>query len=218
MSSNPLPWLLSLLHGGRTYPFAKRCLDIGFAILAIVLLFPFFVVAAVAVRATSPGGILFRSERVGKAGEPFTMFKLRSMYEGSHSDYHSIRERDASKRNGPFYKDPQDPRITPVGRFIRRFSIDELPQLWNVLLGDMSVVGPRPAFEVEIREMGPHGQRRLGVKPGITGLCQISGRSNLPFSDCVRLEQIYLDKANILLDVWIIAKTFGVAMRKIGAH
>ena len=218
MSRNPIPWLLTLVRGGRTYRVWKRGLDIGFSLVALTLLFPFFLIAAVAVATTSPGGVLFKSERVGLSGKPFVMLKLRSMYDGSHRDYHAIRDSDSSKRNGPFYKHPEDPRITPVGKFIRRFSIDELPQFWNVLIGDMSVVGPRPAFDVEIREMGPHGTRRLDVKPGITGLCQISGRSNLPFDDCVRLEEIYIQKANILLDLWVIAKTLGVALRKVGAH
>lgn len=166
---------------------------------------------------SSPGSPFFVSLRVGAGGKEFRMYKFRSMYSGSHDQYFNVRA-DTTYRNGPLYKNPRDPRITPLGALIRRLSLDELPQLMNVLFGQMSLVGPRPAFEVEIREMGNHGQRRLEVLPGMTGLCQISGRSELPFGRCVVLERLYLLRASWTLDSWILVNTIRAVLKKAGAH
>ena len=215
---NPLPWLLTLKHGKAIYGPSKRTIDFFLAFLILLLTAPLSLAVALGVGLSSRGGVLYRSQRVGKNSKPFTMLKFRSMYQGADTDYLLLRDLNPDYRNGPFFKDPSDPRVTPFGRIIRRLSLDEIPQLWNVLRGEMSLVGPRPAFEVEIKEMGAHGQRRLAVFPGITGLCQISGRSNLPYERCARLEEIYIKHASVLLDVWVLGKTLVVALRKIGAH
>lgn len=215
---DPLPWLLKLNHGRIFYLPLKRLIDLVFALAILVATAPLSLVVAVGVGLSSRGGVLYRSERVGKDGKPFTMYKFRSMIAGADTDYLLLRGATSEHRNGPFFKNPSDPRVTPLGKIIRRLSLDELPQLVNVVRGEMSIVGPRPAFQVEIDEMGPHGQRRLSVLPGITGLCQISGRSNLPYDRCVSLEEIYMEHANTVLDLWVLGKTVAVALRKIGAH
>lgn len=217
-NSSPLSWLFTLKHGKTFYRPSKRTIDLFLALVILLFSAPISLIVALGVGFSSRGGILYRSERVGKNGRLFTMLKFRSMYEGSDTDYLLLRDMNIEHRNGPFFKDPYDPRVTPFGRIIRRLSLDEIPQLWNVLRGEMSLVGPRPAFEVEIKEMGAHGQRRLAVLPGVTGLCQISGRSNLPYERCARLEEIYIEHASVLLDLWVIGKTAVVALRKIGAH
>ena len=215
---NPLSWLLTLKHGKAIYGPSKRTIDFFLAFLILLLTAPLSLAVAIGVGLSSRGGVLYRSQRVGKNSKPFTMLKFRSMYQGADTDYLLLRDLNPDYRNGPFFKDPSDPRVTPFGRIIRRLSLDEIPQLWNVLRGEMALVGPRPAFEIEIEEMGAHGQRRVAVLPGITGLCQISGRSNLPYERCARLEEIYIERASVLLDTWVLGKTIVVALRKIGAH
>lgn len=215
---NSLPWLFTLKRGSAIYEPAKRTIDFLLALLILLLTGPLSLAVALGIGLSSRGGVLYRSQRVGKNGKMFTMLKFRSMYQGADIDYLQLRDLNPYHRNGPFYKNPSDYRVTPFGRIIRRLSLDEVPQLWNVLRGEMSLVGPRPAFQVEIGEMGAHGQKRLTVLPGITGLCQISGRSNLPYERCARLEEIYIEHANTLLDLWVLGKTFYVALRKIGAH
>ena len=148
----------------------KRLLDVSVAGGALVLLSPVLAAIAVAVRLTSPGPALYRAQRIGRRGEPFEMLKFRSMVPGAP---------DVRNADGSTYSGAEDPRVTRLGRFLRQSSLDELPQLWNVLRGDMSLVGPRPELPDQLQSYSAHERRRLEVRPGITGLAQVSGRNDL---------------------------------------
>jgi lipopolysaccharide/colanic/teichoic acid biosynthesis glycosyltransferase len=217
---------------GGEYRF-KRALDIaGASVLLLVLALPMLLVAA-AVALTSSGSPIFKQTRVGKGGLPFTFYKFRSMVVDSDDRIHRefvaslikgssapSGEQDASCEEGKtaFYKLKADPRVTPLGRFIRKTSIDELPQLFNVLKGDMSLVGPRPPIPYESTQYQPwHLRRILAIKPGITGLWQVEGRSNVGFSDMVRLDLRYLRDCSFRLDMKILWKTVGAVIRCDGA-
>jgi lipopolysaccharide/colanic/teichoic acid biosynthesis glycosyltransferase len=202
IAANPLP------TGGR---IVKRALDIVLALVGLVLVLPALIVAMVAVRLDSPGPVLFRQIRVGLNGRRFRLYKLRTMYHGSddrvHREYVARLIAGADERNDGIYKLTRDPRITRVGRFLRQYSIDEVPQLWNVLKGDMSLVGPRPALPHET-ELYPAGAwARVRVKPGITGLWQVSGRCELSFEDMVSLDVRYWQRWTLLQDFLILLKT-----------
>jgi lipopolysaccharide/colanic/teichoic acid biosynthesis glycosyltransferase len=194
--------------------WAKRLLDIVGSVGALVLFAPVFACAAAVVKLTSKGPVFFRQQRVGVAGQPFTMFKFRTMQvncdPGIHKQYvedfiqaaSSVRQGDA-----PF-KIVNDPRLTPVGNFLRRSSIDELPQLWNVLRGDMSLVGPRPPLQYEVaRYKRWHRRRVLEAKPGMTGLWQVTGRSRTTFDEMVRLDLRYAAKSSVWTDLKILLAT-----------
>jgi lipopolysaccharide/colanic/teichoic acid biosynthesis glycosyltransferase len=204
-------------HEARTLArVIKRCMDITGSAIALLLLWPIFLVVAVLVKVGSKGPIFFRQERMGQFGKPFTFLKFRSMYADSDHEIHQrfIRrvikgEHDGTMDvGGPVYKMTNDPRITRIGRIIRRTSLDELPQFINVLKGDMSLVGPRPpiAYECEDYDIW-HRRRVLEVKPGITGLWQVSGRSRVRFDDMVRLDLQYARTWSIWLDIQILLKT-----------
>jgi exopolysaccharide biosynthesis polyprenyl glycosylphosphotransferase len=199
----------------------KRAVDVILSIMGLILTSPILVLSAVSVRLSSPGPILFRQERIGMDGRRFEMLKIRSMYDGSdptsHREYVTSMlsgETSAAALDGNLYKLAGDPRITPVGRLMRRLSIDELPQLVNVLRGDMSIVGPRPAlaFEVKLYEEWQH--HRLRVRPGITGLWQVSGRSRLTTSDMLRLDVSYAEAWSLVLDLVILLKTPLAVLRR----
>jgi lipopolysaccharide/colanic/teichoic acid biosynthesis glycosyltransferase len=175
------------------------------------------VVTAVLVKSTSDGPALFCQERVGRNGETFTMFKFRSMTVDAEARLVELdRERDAG--NAVLFKVRNDPRITPLGRFMRRFSIDELPQLFNILLGQMSVVGPRPPLPREVEQYENHVHRRFLVKPGLTGLWQVSGRSNLSWEDSVRLDLYYVENWSLAGDFVLVWRTVKAVLRKDGAY
>jgi exopolysaccharide biosynthesis polyprenyl glycosylphosphotransferase len=206
----------------------KRWIDVFGAAVALLVFAPVMLVAALAVAATSKGPIVFRQIRVGKGGKPFVFYKFRSMYSDSddriHREYVAkliSGDRAAANTGGPakpFYKMADDPRITRVGRFLRKSSIDELPQLFNVLKGEMSLVGPRPALPYEVQKYSPwHLRRLLEVKPGITGLWQVEGRSRLSFDEMVRLDLRYIRKCSLGLDVKILFKTVWVVLFRDGA-
>ena len=197
--------------------FLKRCLDFSLALVALVISLPVLVVIVLMIRAGSPGSALFISERVGKNGKPFQMVKFRSMVDGAHLSYKELRESKPESVNGVLFKDSQDERITRFGRFLRVSSIDELPQLWNVLMGDMSLVGPRPAFALEMDKLSDEQRRRLSVKPGLTGLWQVSGRSSLPFEKAIELDLSYVENASLWLDLKILAKTIPAVLSRRGA-
>ena len=165
---------------------------------------------------TSPGPVVFRQERVGLRGRPFTLLKFRTMVVGADQLLEDLRERNEA--DGPLFKLRQDPRVTRVGAVLRRYSIDELPQLWNVLKGEMSLVGPRPplAGEVALYEEWQHD--RLEVRPGITGLWQVSGRSELTFEDYVRLDLFYVENWSIAYDLFILSKTVPLLVSARGAY
>ena len=194
---------------------AKRLIDVVVSAAALALLSPVLFACSLGVALSSPGGIVFRQERTGLNGRAFTLYKFRTMiHSASGSPNPPLPDGLAahSPRNG------RDPRITTVGRFLRRSSLDELPQLWNVLLGDMSLVGPRPIVPSEIKQIERWQRRRLSMKPGLTGLCQISGRRDLDFEDRMRFDLLYIDGWSLRLDFAILLRTVPAVMLARGAH
>ena len=196
----------------------KRIFDLIVAGLIIIILSPVLLIVAIAVKLTSKGPIIFKNERVGEHGQLFNTFKFRSMYaEHSVGKQFSNQEealkleekliKEQSIKVGPLYKIKNDPRLTPIGAFIRNSSLDELPQLFNVIGGSMSLVGPRPHQPREVAKYEPSQKRVLAIKPGITGLAQISGRSDIPFEDEVRLDNYYIEHWSPYLDLIILVKT-----------
>ncbi len=211
---------LSLLEVETVPPrrrlLAKSFLDrtLGTALLLAAL--PVLCAAAVAVRLTSRGPVLFRQRRVGIDGRDFTMIKLRSMYADADARRKELLER--SDRDGPMFKMHDDPRVTRVGKVLRRFSIDELPQLWNVARGEMSLVGPRPPLPEEVDGYQDQVFRRLRVRPGLTGLWQVSGRADLSWEESVRLDLRYVDNWSVAMDLTILWKTGRAVLRSAGAY
>lgn len=194
----------------------KRTFDFCFATAALLITLPVFIVTAVAIKMTSRGPIFYSSERIGIDGKPFSMLKFRTMVEGADEDIAELLQ--ANECDGLLFKIRDDPRVTPVGRVLRRFSIDELPQFLNVLRQDMSVVGPRPPLRREVELYEDDVQRRLLVKPGVTGLWQVSGRSDLPWDRAVRLDLSYVDNWSMVGDILIVAKTPLAVLRHTGAY
>ncbi|AKK30218.1 UDP-phosphate galactose phosphotransferase [Mycobacterium sp. EPa45] len=195
---------------------AKRVFDIVFTICAMVVVAPVFFLAALAVRLSSPGPVFYVSERIGLKGTTFKMLKFRSMVDGADAVAPAMIAADGS--DPLFWKDKHDPRITRVGKIIRKYSIDELPQFINVLRGDMSVVGPRPQVRREVDSYDDLVRRRLTVKPGLTGLWQVSGRSDLALEDAVRLDLSYIENWSPIRDLVIIAKTIKTVLSGDGAY
>lgn len=196
--------------------FGKFAFDLVFASTVLVLSAPVLLVAAVAVKLTSPGPVFYRAERVGINGEGFSMLKLRSMVAGA--DTRMVGLVGDNEASGPLFKIRDDPRVTRVGRFLRRYSVDELPQLVNVLRGDMSVVGPRPPLPSEVATYTGDVHRRLLVKPGITGLWQVSGRSDLSWEESVRLDLSYVENWSTVQDLVIVFRTARAVLASKGAY
>ncbi len=207
---------------------AKRAVDLAGSLCALTVLSPVMCAIAAAVKLTSNGPVFFRQQRVGKFGRNFTFLKFRSMYlandSAAHEDYvkrfiAGNADKKNSAKQGGVYKLIDDPRITPVGRFLRRTSLDELPQFFNVLVGQMSLVGPRPPipYEVDVYDVW-HRRRFLSVKPGITGLWQVQGRSRLKFDEMVRLDLRYARSWSIWLDIKILLKTPRAVLMGDGAY
>jgi exopolysaccharide biosynthesis polyprenyl glycosylphosphotransferase len=194
----------------------KAAMDRSVALGALVVLAPLFAVLALAVGTSSPGGVFYRQERVGLNGRPFTMLKFRSMV--SDADQQVAGLSDGNDADGLLFKMRQDPRVTPVGRWLRRLSLDELPQLVNVLTGEMSLVGPRPPLPQEVARYDSSVSRRLLVKPGLTGLWQISGRSDLSWEEAVRLDLRYVENWSLALDLQILWKTARAVVTASGAY
>jgi exopolysaccharide biosynthesis polyprenyl glycosylphosphotransferase len=195
---------------------AKRAFDVVVAGSALVVLAPLLGVLAVAVKLDSPGPVLFRQERVGRRGRRFTMLKFRSMVADAEARRATLHA--ANQADGPLFKVRDDPRVTPVGRVLRRLSIDELPQLVNVLRGEMSLVGPRPALPSEVVQWEPELFDRLRVPPGITGLWQVQGRSEARFADYRRWDLYYVDNWSPLHDVAILLRTIPALLSRRGAY
>lgn len=200
----------------------KRASDIVIALLALIVLLPVWLIIALLIKWDSRGPVFFKQERVGMDGRVFLVYKFRTMYLNSDNRVHEEYQRkfiagDAEANLGdesrPAYKLSADPRITRVGRWLRRYSLDEVPQLFNVLLGDMSVVGPRPPITYEVEAYERAHRRRLDMKPGLTGLWQVSGRNRLPFNEMVRLDLFYIENWSLLLDLKIILRTVIVILR-----
>lgn len=196
--------------------FGKRFLDILLAGSACVILLPLFILVAVAIRLDTPGPVLYRSTRLGRGGKPFKFFKLRSMIHGAELNRHQIAH--LNEVSGPVFKIAQDPRITRVGRILRRTSMDELPQFFNVLIGDMSLVGPRPPIPEEVAQYEQWQLGRLAVRPGITCLWQISGRSRLGFDEWMRLDMEYIERRSLSLDLMILLRTIPAVVSAKGAY
>jgi exopolysaccharide biosynthesis polyprenyl glycosylphosphotransferase len=197
--------------------FQKRAFDVCFSLLLLLATCPVTIVAAVAVKLTSRGPIFYPSERIGLDGVPFRMIKFRSMVVDADRRLAEVADLNEGA-GGVLFKIRKDPRVTPVGRFLRRYSIDELPQLINVLRGEMSVVGPRPPLPCEVETYDRRVRRRLLVRPGITGLWQVSGRSDLSWEDSVRLDLSYVENWSMLSDLAIAAKTARAVWRGSGAY
>jgi exopolysaccharide biosynthesis polyprenyl glycosylphosphotransferase len=196
--------------------FQKRVFDVLFSAVALVVTAPILALSALAIKLTSAGPVFYRADRVGIEGTSFSMFKFRTMIQDADKQLEVLRS--ANETDGLLFKIRNDPRVTPIGRLLRKFSIDELPQFLNVLRGEMSVVGPRPPLQCEVEEYDPEVSRRLLVKPGITGLWQVSGRSDLSWDESVRLDLSYVDNWSMVGDLLIVAKTVVAVLGREGAY
>lgn len=194
---------------GIIYLFFKRTMDILGSAIGLILLSPLFFLVALAIKIEDPKGkVFFAQERCGKDNKPFPMYKFRSMVSNAEELLEELMEHN--EMDGPVFKIKEDPRITKVGKFIRKTSIDELPQLFNILMGDMSIVGPRPAIPHEVAEYDNYQKQRLLVKPGLTCIWQVSGRNSIAFDKWVDMDLEYIKTRNLWLDVKLIFKTVGV--------
>jgi exopolysaccharide biosynthesis polyprenyl glycosylphosphotransferase len=196
--------------------FVKRAIDICLSMTALLILTPLFAAVALAIRLDSPGPVFFRQLRIGKSGVPFVCFKFRSMYQDAEAQIERLRE--LNEADGPLFKIRDDPRLTRVGKLLRRTSMDELPQLWNVLISDMSLVGPRPPLPSEVEHYEDWQRRRLEVVPGLTGLWQVSGRSNLSFEEMVMFDIYYIENWSLGLDLQIMVRTIPAVVASAGAY
>ena len=194
----------------------KRALDVAGGLLALAFAGPVILLAALAVKLTSRGPAFYTSTRLGKNGRPFTFYKLRSMYVGADAERASLMH--MNEADGPVFKIARDPRVTRIGQWMRCTSVDELPQLLNVLKGDMSLVGPRPPLPEEAEKYEAWQRRRLDVKPGITCLWQVSGRSRLGFDEWMRLDLEYIRRQSVATDLWILARTVPAVLSREGAY
>lgn len=212
---------MSLMHvetprfDGRTL-LLKRAFDIIASGLGLILLSPVFLVVAIVVKAQDAGPVFFKHKRVGRAGEHFKMWKFRSMRVNADAELKALLKAQG-KEGQPLFKIDDDPRITKFGQFLRKTSIDELPQLINVFKGDMSLVGPRPQVDAEVALYDQGASRRLNVRPGVTGLWQVSGRSNLSWEEAIRLDLYYVENWSFFGDLQILFRTFRVVLREEGA-
>lgn len=196
--------------------YGKRMLDVVGSVLALVLTAPVVAVLAVLIKLESRGPVFYRSTRIGRGGRAFTFFKLRSMVKDADRKRHTVAH--MNEADGPVFKIARDPRVTRIGRFIRTTSLDEIPQFYNVLIGDMSLVGPRPPIPEEVAQYEPWQLRRLDVRPGITCLWQISGRSRLGFQEWMRLDLEYIRHQSLAMDTRILLRTLPAVLSREGAY
>jgi exopolysaccharide biosynthesis polyprenyl glycosylphosphotransferase len=201
---------------GRTETFIKRAMDMSVSLVGLILLLPFFALLALLIKLDSNGPVFFAQIRVGKDEKLFACYKFRSMRQGAEAEQEGLST--LNEADGPIFKIREDPRITRMGRVLRRTSLDELPQLFNVLMGHMSMVGPRPAPPTEVQRYQPWHKRRLEVAPGITGLWQVSGRSELSFDEMVLLDLYYIENWSPVLDLQIMLRTFPKMITGEGAY
>jgi len=209
---------MDLPRARKALRWTKRAFDIAASALLLLLLAPVLIAVAVSVRWGDRGGVIFRQQRVGRMGEKFEFLKFRSMVTDAEKLRADLEQLDRDKGNTVLFKMAEDPRVTKVGRVLRRYSLDELPQLWNVLRGDMSLVGPRPALPSEVSGYDIDAHRRLAVRPGITGLWQVSGRSDLSWEDTVRLDLFYVDNWSFTQDLLILFRTARAVLASRGAY
>ena len=201
----------------KTSYATKRLMDIVLSAVGMLLLSPVYLAIAVAVKLSSPGPVFFVQTRVGRYGRYFKFYKFRSMVQNAESQKETLQSQNESA-DGVIFKMKEDPRITKVGHFLRRTSMDELPQLWNVFIGDMSLVGPRPPVPSEVQEYTLEDRKRLDVIPGITCLWQIKGRSEIPFNEQVRLDKEYILASGVWKDLMILLKTIPAIIGGKGAY
>ena len=202
--------------GFSFYEVIKRTIDIVCSFVGILVLSPLFIIIAIIIKFTSKGPVFFSQKRVGRNGKEFDMYKFRSMVVNAEE----LKEKLAAQNemSGPMFKMKDDPRVTKVGKFIRKTSLDELPQLWNVLKGDMSLVGPRPSLPKEVEQFDSWMFKRLTLRPGITCYWQVSGRNNIDFEDWMKLDVKYVEERNLWIDIKLIFKTVGVLFGDKNAH
>ena len=194
---------------GPVYMFCKRAMDIIGSLAGLILLSPLLLIIAIAIKIEDPkGSIFFAQQRCGKDNKLFPMYKFRSMVSNAEELLEELMEHN--EMDGPVFKIKDDPRITKVGKFIRKTSVDELPQLFNILRGDMSIVGPRPAIPHEVAEYNDYQRQRLLVKPGLTCIWQVSGRNSIGFDEWVDMDLEYIATRNLWMDIKLIFKTVGV--------
>lgn len=203
-------------RGFSFYEAIKRLIDIICSFVGILVLSPLFIIIAIIIKFTSKGPVFFSQKRVGRNGKEFDMYKFRSMVVNAEE----LKEKLAAQNemSGPMFKMKDDPRVTKVGKFIRKTSIDELPQLWNILKGDMSLVGPRPSLPKEVAQFDEWMYKRLEVKPGLTCYWQVSGRNNIDFEDWMKLDIRYVEEKNLWIDIKLICKTVFVLFGDKNAH
>ena len=211
----------SVLHDfqvreSKAYRVSKRIFDLLLACVALVLLVPIIPLIVVMIKLDTPGPVFFRQNRVGKNGRIFKFYKFRSMHTDAEKRKREIEA--LNEQDGPIFKVRSDPRVTNVGKFLRRSSLDEIPQIWNVFRGEMSVVGPRPPLPSEVEHYQPWHLKRLEVTPGITCLWQISGRSHLSFNEWMRLDIQYLKRRSFKTDLLILMKTVPAVIARKGAY
>ena len=190
------------------YSILKRVIDVVGALFGLIILSPILIIVGVLIKLESKGPIIFAQKRVGLNGKEFKMYKFRSMVANAEEIKEKLKEKN--EMSGPMFKIKDDPRITKIGKFIRKTSIDELPQLINVLKGDMSLVGPRPSLPNEVKEFEPWMLKRLDVKPGLTCYWQVMGRNNIDFENWMKLDIKYVNERSFWLDIKLIFKTFFV--------
>jgi exopolysaccharide biosynthesis polyprenyl glycosylphosphotransferase len=196
---------------------AKRLLDLAAALILLLLLSPLLLLVAILVKLTSRGPVVFSQDRAGMNGRIFTLYKIRTMVQGAEKDRQKLEGKN--EMDGPVFKIKEDPRITGLGKFLRKTSIDELPQLWNVVKGDMSLVGPRPLPTYEVEKFEPWQRRRMSMRPGITCLWQVSGRNQVTkFEDWMRLDLEYVDRWSLALDAKILLRTIPAVLGARGAY
>lgn len=198
------------------YRFFKRMLDIIASVIGLIVLSPVFLIVSLAIKAEDRGPIFYSQVRLGKGQRPFKMYKFRSMIVDADKKLEKLLKQNEVE--GAMFKMKEDPRITRVGRFTRKHSLDELPQLLNVLAGDMSLVGPRPPLEREVADYSEHDKQRLIVKPGCTGLWQVTARNDVDFSGMVDLDLQYIEKSGLMFDMIILFKTIGIVFKPNGAY
>lgn len=191
-----------------TYIITKRLLDIVCSFMGLLFLSPIFLIVAIAIKIESKGPIIFKQERVGKNGKHFYMYKFRSMVINAEELKAKLEKQN--EMSGPMFKIKKDPRVTKVGRFIRKTSIDELPQLVNILRGEMSIVGPRPSLPKEVAQFDDWMMKRLDVEPGLTCFWQVSGRNNIGFKEWMQMDVYYAENRNLKMDIKLILKTVRV--------
>lgn len=199
------------------YILTKRAFDVLFSIFAIIVLSPVFLLVAILIKCDGPkGSVFFKQERVGENGTLFKMYKFRSMYPDAEKRLEEVKH--LNEIEGHMFKIKEDPRVTHIGKFIRAYSIDELPQLLNVLKGDMSLIGPRPPLVREYKMYTEYDKKRLAIRPGITGLWQVSGRNSLSFDEMVSLDLKYIRELSLENDIKIFLKTIVVVVKKENAY